>query len=86
MPLGSHGTSFELWEDVSAEDETNWTAVLPYYQTSHAIKLMSELPENDNTGDEISKTVSYLSSHPNAQVKKRAEEGDVEAGIDYGLR
>ena len=87
MPLGSHSTSFEKWGEVPPEDAEKWTATLPYFQTARSIIPMSELPEDDtHMGDEILQTVNYLSSHSNAEVRMRADEGDAEAALDYGLR
>jgi hypothetical protein len=64
----------------------SWNTALPYFQTAQSIIPISELPDDANIGEEISKTVNYLSSRSNAEAKKRADLGDVDAVIDYGLR
>ena len=87
IPPGSHRTSFKKWGKVPSEDAEKWTTALPYFQTSRSIIPMSELPENDtHMGDGVLQPVNYLSSRSNAKVRMRADEGDAEAALDYGLR
>lgn len=87
MPFGSHGTSFERYGEVRPEEAGNWTAAFPYFQIARSIIPMSELPDDDkNMNAEIRETVTHLLACPNSEARGRADEGDVEAAIDYGLR
>jgi hypothetical protein len=72
---------------IQPEYAARWVAALPYFNTARSIKPFSELPEDDtHLTDETYKTIDHLSSCPNAEAKRRADDGDPEAALDYGLR
>lgn len=88
MPLESHGgTTVERCGPIPLEYAASWTAAMPYFNIARSIMPFSELPEDDtHLTDEALQTIRHLSSCPNAEAKRRADSGDAEAAIDYGLR
>jgi hypothetical protein len=88
MPFESHGgTTLERCGTIPPEYAASWIASMPYFNVARSIISFCELPENDtHLTDEAFKTIRHLSSCSNAEAKRRADGGDAEAAIDYGLR
>lgn len=85
MSIGSHGTSLEVGE-IPLTLGADWVSALPYYQTASSIIPITEKSEDNDMQAEIMETIHHLSTFPNSEIRRRADQGDAAAVIDHGLR
>lgn len=73
--------------EVTEPGTNDWVSALPYSQILRSITPISELPDDtSNMGNEIMQLSVELSKQKIIDVKLKADSGDVEAALGYGLR